>query len=192
MVRGVTLPPMDLRRTAIASERLSLNAYELADSAAVFAAIDRTLARFMVWEPPASREAFERTGAEWLSHMEKGTDLPLLIRLKASNEFLGMATLQGVDTAEPRLGIWLKEGAHGKGYGREAGHAVLAWARATLGAEVLCYPVVAGDIPSKRLAEALGGKKAGSHVHRKASGVEQKVLEYRIDTDLSIPPPRAR
>jgi RimJ/RimL family protein N-acetyltransferase len=132
-------------------------------------------------------EAFQATGADWLARMEKGTDLPLLIRLASSREFLGMATLQYVDTAEPALGIWLKEGAHGKGYGREAGLAILAWVGKVRGAEVLQYPVVAGDIPSKRLAEALGGKKGGSHTLRKVSGTELKVLEYRIDTALAIP-----
>jgi [ribosomal protein S5]-alanine N-acetyltransferase len=124
--------------------------------------------------------------------MDKGTDLPLLIRLTASGEFLGMATLQNVDTVEPRLGIWLKEGAHGNGFGSEAGHAVLAWAARVRGAEFLRYPVVAGDIPSKRLAERLGGKKGDSRIHRKSTGVELKILDYRIATGLPIPPPRGR
>lgn len=189
MVHGVTLPLTDLRRTAIASERLALNAFELADAGAVFAAIDRTLARFMVWEPPTSLAAFQSTGADWVARMERGTDLPLLIRLASSREFLGMATLQQMDTAEPSLGIWLREGAHGKGYGREAGLAILGWVGETRGAALLHYPVVAGDIPSKRLAEALGGQKGGSHSLRKASGIELKVLEYRIDTALAIPAP---
>ncbi len=190
MVSAVAPLASDLRRTAIASERLSLNAFAPADATLVFAAIDRTMARFMVWDPPTSLEAFERTGADWLARMEKGADLPLLIRLAATEEFLGMATLQNVDTAEPRLGIWLKEGSHGTGYGREAGHAVLGWLHDVLRVEFVHYPVVAGDIPSKRLAEALGGRKGGSHTQRKAGGIELKVLEYRIDTGLTIPPPR--
>ena len=151
MVRGVATTASDLRRTTIPSERLSLTSFEQADAGAVFAAIDRTLARFMVWDPPTSLEAFERTGADWL-----------------------------------------KEGAHGKGYGREAAHALLNWLRDAMRVEFVHYPVVAGDIPSKRLAEALGGKKGGSHAHRKAWGAELKVLEYRIDTGLPIPPPRGK
>ena len=192
MVRGVATTASDLRRTTIPSERLSLTSFEQADAGAVFAAIDRTLARFMVWDPPTSLEAFERTGADWLARMEKGSDLPLLIRAAATRELLGMATLQNLDTSEPRLGIWLKEGAHGKGYGREAAHALLNWLRDAMRVEFVHYPVVAGDIPSKRLAEALGGKKGGSHAHRKAWGAELKVLEYRIDTGLPIPPPRGK
>lgn len=192
MVCAVLPVATDLRRTAIASERLSLNAFALADAGAIFAAIDRTMARFLVWEPPASLEAFERTGADWLSRMEKGSDLPLLIRLAATQEFLGMATLQNMDTAEPGLGIWLKEGSHGKGYGREAGQAVLGWLHDVLRIESVQYPVVAGDIPSKRLAEALGGRKGGSHTQRKGGGAELKVLEYRIATGLPIPPPRSK
>ena len=158
MVRAVQRPT-DLRATRLASGRLTLQSFAQADAPLVFAAIDRTLARFMVWDPPSSLPAFELTGADWLSRMEQGTDLPLVIRLAAGREFLGMATLQNVNTAEPRLGIWLKEGAHGKGFGREAGHAVLDWACRVREVEFLRYPVVAGDIPSKRLARGPRGRE---------------------------------
>ena len=34
-----------------------------------------------------------------------GTDLPLVLRLKSDDTFLGMATMQNLDTAEPRIGV---------------------------------------------------------------------------------------
>ena len=175
-----TRTPQYLRGTSIASDRLVLRAFQSGDVADIFAAIDRTMARFMVWDPPSSLAAFQSTAADWESRMLAGTDLPLVIRLKSDDTLLGMATMQNLDTAEPRIGVWMREGAHGKGFGREAGQVALQWAATTLGFAAVHYPVVAGDIPSRRLAEALGGIKGETNTHRKASGVELRVMDYRI------------
>ena len=47
-VRGRT--PQYLRGVEITSERLTLKAFQRSDADTVFGAIDRTLARFMVWD----------------------------------------------------------------------------------------------------------------------------------------------
>ena len=77
-MRGRT--PQYLRGTEIVSERLTLKAFQAADAAAVFSAIDPTLARFMVWDPPSSKEAFSTTTQDWEARIAAGTDLPLTIR----------------------------------------------------------------------------------------------------------------
>ncbi len=177
-MRGRT--PQYLRGTEIVTERLTLKAFQAADAATVFSAIDPTLARFMVWDPPSSNEAFSTTAQDWEARIAAGTDLPLTIRVTATGDFLGMATLQSIDTAAPRMGVWMREGAQGKGYGREAARAALDWIGTTLGVEAVHCPVVAGDIPSRRLAEALGGAKGETTVHRKATGVELRVMDFRI------------
>ena len=98
----------------------------------------------MVWDPPSSIEAFGATAADWEERVVAGSDLPLLIRVSATGAFMGMVTLQNLDTEAPRIGVWLREGAQGKGYGREAGQAVLTWLARTLAKETVHYPVVAG------------------------------------------------
>jgi RimJ/RimL family protein N-acetyltransferase len=183
MVRAVrSRTPQYLRGINIASDRLVLRSFQVSDAGTVFAAIDPTFARFMVWDPPTSQAAFQATAADWEARILAGTDLPLLVRLKTDDAFLGMATVQNLETPEPRMGVWLREGAQGKGFGREAGQAVLQWAATTLGFVALHYPVVAGDTPSRRLAEALGGVKGETRIHRKASGVELRVMDFRIPT----------
>ena len=44
-----------------------------------------------------------------------------------------MASLEDADSVSPELGLWLKESAHGQGFGREVVAALVEWGHATLG-----------------------------------------------------------
>jgi RimJ/RimL family protein N-acetyltransferase len=48
-----------------------------------------------------------------------GAELHLVIRLASTTEFLGVAGLH-IGSSEPEVGFWIKEIAHGMGYGRES------------------------------------------------------------------------
>jgi RimJ/RimL family protein N-acetyltransferase len=86
-----------------------------------------TLTHFMAWDPSPSLAAFAEIWRGWLPKMAAGTDLALTIRLQSTGEFMGMAGLLCIGQPEPEIGIWIKEAAHGAGYGREAVAAVVAW-----------------------------------------------------------------
>ena len=92
-----------------------------------------------------------------ISAMAAGTDLNLVIRLKDSGEFIGRAGLHAIGSAEPALGIWLKETAQSRGYGSEAIAALAAWAAPRFAIANFIWPVAEENVPSRRLAEALGG-----------------------------------
>jgi hypothetical protein len=55
-------------------------------------------------------------------------------------ECLGIAGLEEADQPTPELGIWLKEAAHGQGYGGEAIKAVAEWATKNLAKESFLLP----------------------------------------------------
>jgi RimJ/RimL family protein N-acetyltransferase len=93
--------------------------------------------------------------------------------------FLGAAGLHDIGNEEPEIGIWLKEAAHGLGYGREAIAAMVAWASTNVGATSVIYPVVEINHPSRRLAESLSGVIAGHRVLKKAKASFNEVV-YRI------------
>jgi RimJ/RimL family protein N-acetyltransferase len=112
--------------------------------------------------------------------MEAGTDLPLVVRLQATGEFLGVAGLHNLTSAEPEVGIWIKEQAHGCGYGREAVATAIAWASRELGVAGIIYPVVVENRASRRLAESLGGVLVGTRTMRKQSGAVFDQVVYRI------------
>lgn len=171
---------MDLRRTALSSKRLALTAFVPDDAAEIFAAVTPTLTRFMAFEPSPSLDAFAGVWRAWLPQMAAGTELILVVRSKATGEFLGVAGLHGIGNAEPEAGIWIKESAHGLGYGREAVAAAITWAGRALAVPAFLYPVVEANRPSRRLAESLGGVAIGTRRLRKSAGIEYPEVVYRV------------
>ena len=115
-----------------------------------------SLTRFMSWDPPPTAQAFADIWREWLKRIDDKTDFHLVVRSK-NGEFLGLAGLHRDNAAEPELGIWIKEAAHGHGYGREAMIAVVAWASRRFSPRAFIYPVAEANSASRRIAEALNG-----------------------------------
>jgi len=170
----------DLTGIELIAKRLALRAFTPADAPEIFAAVSPTITRFMAWDPSPSLAAFAEVWRQWLPRMTAGTDLSLVIRLTSTDEFLGVAGIHHIGSAEPEVGIWLKETAHGLGYGREAIGAIAKWAPAHIGATALIYPVAKQNLPSRRLAESLRGIISGERNLRKSSGVVLDEVVYRI------------
>ena len=170
----------DLTSIKLVANRLSLRTFTPADAPEIFAAVSPTITRFTAWDPSPSPAAFAEVWRQWLPRMTAGTDLSLVIRLRATDEFLGVAGIHCIGSAEPEVGIWLKETAHGLGYGREAIGAIVEWAPAQIRAAALIYPVAKQNLPSRRLAESLHGTIVGERKLRKSSGVVLDEVVYRI------------
>ncbi len=158
----------------IRSARLRLSQFEMADADDVFGCITPAVARFMTWEPPRSLSEY-RARRQAMLEREDQTDLSLVVRRDDSGECLGIAGLDGTDLPCPRLGVWIKEAAQGHGYGREAVRAVAEWASGTLGKEGFIYPVAMQNLPSRRIAEGLGGEVVGSRTNPKYEAVIYKI-----------------
>jgi RimJ/RimL family protein N-acetyltransferase len=170
---------MDLSSTSLRTKRLILRAFAPADAPDSYGATTPALTRYMTWDPAPSLEHFEQIWRTWLPMLAAGTDVPLVVRLASSHEFLGMAGLHHILAPEPEVGIWIKETMHGYGFGREAVAAVVSFA-ARLGKQAVLYPVVEQNLASRHLAERLGGDVIGKATLRKASGVELPEVIYRI------------
>jgi RimJ/RimL family protein N-acetyltransferase len=164
----------------LSSQRLLLKSFSGDDAGESFLAATPTVARFMSWEPAPSPEAFELIWQSWIPKMRAGTDVHLAARRLPSLEFLGNAGLHNIEAVEPEVGIWIRESQHGFGYGREVVAMIVAFAAKHLGKQAVTYPVVEQNAPSRRLAEALGGKIIGTRILRKPPGVEHPEVVYRI------------
>jgi RimJ/RimL family protein N-acetyltransferase len=170
---------MDLRRLVLTSNRLRLAAFQPSDAAEIFAAVTPRVTRFMTFDPEPSLGAFAAVWREWLPKMATGGDAFLVLRLKESAEFLGVAGLHGLGADEPKAGLWLKEAAQGQGYGPEAVTTIIDWAARDCGARAVLWPVVETNRPSRRLAEALGGAVIDKGRLRKGE-IEHPEVIYRI------------
>jgi RimJ/RimL family protein N-acetyltransferase len=99
------------------SPRLQLSQFQMMDAQEVFGCITPAITKFMPWEPPS--------WSEYVTRCEKRVQTPepnnfsFVIRRLDNNECLGMASFEAADSVSPELGLWLKESAHGQGYGAE-------------------------------------------------------------------------
>ena len=171
---------MDLSSVNLSSQRLFLKSFSPEDALEVFEAVTPTITRFMGFEPAPSLEAFEQIWQNWFPLMHSGTDAHFVVRANSNLEFLGVVGLHDLEDAEPKVGIWIKETAHGSGFGREAVAALISFAASELGKRAVLYPVVEKNYPSRRLAENLGGILVGSRLLQKAGGIEHPEVIYRI------------
>lgn len=135
----------------------------------------------MSWDPPASRDDFDRIWQGWVPAIVDGTDFVFAIRLRGEGGFLGLVGLHRVHDTTPELGIWIREDLHKQGFGREAVELVVKWASLALGIQSFTYPVAEENGPSRRIAESLGG----IIVERRETPKYISVL-YRIPGQLAL------
>ncbi len=170
----------DLSQVSILTRRMVLRSSAAADANDAFAESNAAIARFMSWNPPASRDEYDAIHKTILAQMLAGENLSLTLRLSATGEFLGSAGLHPADEDLLETGIWVKQSAQGRGYGREAVAAVVAWASQRFRPSGLLWPVVDENIPSRRLVESLEGQIVGSRRRQKAGDIDRTLLLYRI------------
>src|SRR5436190_1287485 len=144
----------------IQSQRLQLCQFQITDAEEVFACITPAITRFMRWEPPSWSEYIAR--CEERLKAPAPTTFSFVIRRRDSKECLGIAGLEECNTESPELGLWMKESAHGQGFGLEVVAAVAEWAHKTLGKECFIYPVAVRNTASRRIAERLHGEIIGN------------------------------
>lgn len=147
----------DMNDTVIESGRLSMRPFGPADAADAFACITPSLTRFMSWEPPGSRAAFDAVWQAWLPAMAAGSESVFAIRARRDGTFLGLAGVHRMHADDPELGIWIREDRHGHGFGREAVGLAARWASPRIRAASFLYPVAEANVASRRIAESLGG-----------------------------------
>ncbi len=157
----------------IQSPRLQLSQFQMMDALEVFGCITPGVAKFMPWEPPS--------WSEYVTRCEKRVQTPepnrfsFVIRRLDNRECLGMASLEDADSVSPELGLWLKESAHGQGFGREIVAALVEWGHATLGKGSFTYPVAVQNTASRRIAENLQGKIIDNRTNPKYDSVVYRI-----------------
>ena len=158
----------------IRSPRLQLSPFTMADVEEVFECITPAIARFMRWEPPKSLNEYKAQREARLQANDPSV-FSFVVRRSDTMECLGIAGVDEADQPTPELGIWLKEAAHGHGYGTEAIKAVAEWATKTLAKESFLYPVAVENVASRRIAEKLNGEIVGSRANPQYESVVYKI-----------------
>lgn len=173
----------NLLNIKIQTDRLSLLPIEMKYVPDIFREFTSEITTYMSPTPPANiseTEDFITSSAEGL---KSGNNLQLVILDRETQEFLGCAGLHEVDGDHPEMGVWLKKSAHGKGFGREAMTAIKKWADENLDYKYILYPVVAKNIPSRKIPESLGGTIAREYDEKIQGGNLHHFVEFRILPD---------
>jgi RimJ/RimL family protein N-acetyltransferase len=158
------LGPMPTTAPTLETERLRLHGHgvaDFADSAAMWG--DAEVMRFMGGRPFSEEEVWTRL-LRYIGHWAAMGYGYWAIRDKASGRFLGEAGFADLKRAvdppfgeAPEIGWALVPSAHGRGIGREAVAAVLAWGDAAFGqsSRTVCM-INPENLASVRLATRFG------------------------------------
>lgn len=171
---------INLKNVVIESERLKLIPTSEDYAKDIFKEFTDDITRFMMAKTPKKIDETLNFIKASRENMNKGEELQVIIISKITGEFIGHGGIRKLKTDAPELGIWIKKGAHGNRYGREAVRALKEWAEKNLAYKYLEYPVDKKNIPSRKIAESLGGVIGREMKKKNMAGNILDEVEYRI------------
>ena len=176
-------PQDDFLDIAIDTSRLRLVPIEGRHAADIFGTFSAEVTRFMVPKPAADISETEDFVRSCIDALKEKSDIQLAICDKKSGEFLGVCGLHVRGSChEPELGIWVKADAHGHRFGFEAIEGLVGWASTNIDCSRFVYPVSKANIPSRKIAERLGGEVIKEREKQSMSGVTLEEVVYAIPT----------
>jgi [ribosomal protein S5]-alanine N-acetyltransferase len=174
--------PPDLLSLTIEGDRLRLVAISDKFERDIFENFTDEVTHYMFPSPAKDLEETRNFIVESSRSMQIGNELLLAILSKPTGEFLGCCGLHGEGKIRtPELGIWIKKGAHGNGYGREAIHTLVDWSWNSIDLDYFIYPVDRRNIASRKIPEFLGGEVVEELKAQTPTGKILDNVVYKID-----------
>ncbi len=170
----------DLTKEIIITPRLKLVALSQEYAQDILENMTDEITTYMNPRAPRKIEDVLKYVYAQLPKIKFGEELPVVILYKETGEFLGAGGAHHLETDTPELGIWIKKSAHGNGYGREAVTGLKQWIDENILYTYIKYPVDRNNIPSRKIAESLGGTIADEYKKKNMSGHVLDEVEYRI------------
>lgn len=147
----------------------------------IFREFTTEVTRYMTPQPCATRADFEVLLKQFAEQRANKTDVLFVIVKKESGEFLGCCGIHATSNARvPHVGLWIKKGAHGHRYGREAIRTLIQYASEHLVVEGFLYAVDRRNVPSLKIPESLGGSVVDEVKVTSMSGQELDEVVYHI------------
>lgn len=172
----------DFLAVRIEGERIILAPVSYEHDQDIFTEFTEDITRYMIPEPLADMAHAYEFVDTCRKNMKAGLELVLAITNVNSGEFLGICAIHGTDDPQvAELGVWIKKSVHGKNFGREAVRYLAEWGRKNLLLSYFIYPVDRDNIPSRKIAESLGGVVLMKRVRKSMSGATLNELVYKIE-----------
>ena len=170
----------DLTNLILISDRLKLLPLTMEYAQPMCQHFTPEVTRYMWPSAPKIHEDVNQYIKSQQHQMKYGNELAMVIVTKHTAEFLGHVCIHQAHSQTPELGIWLKSDAQGHRYGYEALNLLKQWAKLNLQYHHLKYPVDKKNVPSRKLAESLGGYVGDEYIKISESGNELDEVEYWI------------
>ena len=176
-------PQPDLFSLTIEGDRIKLLAIDNRFATDIFREFTAEVTTYMIPSPTESIEGTKSFIAASRRGMKAGYNLQFVVISKATGEFLGNCGLHGENKVKtPEIGIWLKKGTHGNGYGREAVRTLVDWAKKNIDLDYFSYPVDRRNIASRKIPEFHGGRVIQSYRMITPTNKMLDCVVYKIDT----------
>jgi RimJ/RimL family protein N-acetyltransferase len=163
-----TIPRPSPAAGALATTKLLLRSYTLADSQAVFEAIDETRPSLERWVPDIGCRRTVEAVRGGLAHLitpaaHQPSAFVYGVWELSSKRFVGEVGLYSIDYERGvgEVGYWLRQRARGNGYVTEAVQVLASHAAVSLGLSHLEAHIACDNLPSRRLVERLGFRVTG-------------------------------
>jgi RimJ/RimL family protein N-acetyltransferase len=178
----VNSAPQDLLSIEIEGDRLKLVTISSKREDDIFREFTNEVTKYMFPSPAKDLEERQAFISQSRQAIAAGYNFQFTILAKTTSEFLGCVGLHGEKNVRtPEIGIWLKQKAHGNGYGREAVYRLVEWTRENIDIDYFIYPVDRRNISSRKIPESLGGKIIEEFENTTPTGKFLDMLVYRID-----------
>jgi [ribosomal protein S5]-alanine N-acetyltransferase len=135
--------------------------------------------KYMPFTPNGDINVIESFISRSSQELSEGTGIQFCILDIETGEFLGVCGLHHTDTAAIEIGLWLKIGEHGKGYGTEVVKALIKFAEEHFKFDFLYYPVDKENIPSRKIPEKLGFTAVKEYISPKSPTENLNMVEYQ-------------
>ncbi len=172
---------MDILSVSIETKRLLLVPISVKYAQDIFKELTPEITLYMHPKSPDKIEETIEYILDRTERMKRGEEIVITILDKNTGEFLGGSGLHHMNTRILEFGIWIKKSAHGNGYGYEAISGIKKWAEDNLDFDFFIYPADRKNIPSRKIAESLGGKLHKEYADKSLSGKTLDIVEYRIE-----------
>lgn len=122
----------------------------------IFRELTPTIAKFLPFIPTNKKEDTYGFVAYSLGQLEQQKDITLVASDRHTGEFIGCCGIHDISEESISLGIWIKESASGKGYGKEIIKALEQFVFDHIPVDYLIYNVEKNNAGSINIAEKLG------------------------------------
>ena len=148
----------------IKTDRTRIRPVEISDAPNILRYYNKNVTEYLVYGPNRNFEAAEEFIKKSQANFENQKSLTFSVE-DSQGKFLGLISLNNVDSKTPEIGLWLRESAQGKGFGREIVFGLTGWVMDNIDFDHIVYRAAKENDRSWKIAEELikefGGEYSG-------------------------------